>query len=184
VLACGLARVARIAYRSRCRLIVRKGNTVSLEEDIRWMRRALGLAQAAALAGEVPVGAVLVRAGEVLGEGGNSPLSGNDPTAHAEVCALRSASAAAGNYRLPGSTLYVSIEPCAMCAGALVHARVERLVFAAREPKAGVVVSNLQLLDAPFLNHRVRWEEGPLAEEAAAMMQAFFRGRRLAGSTA
>jgi tRNA(adenine34) deaminase len=157
---------------------------VSLEEDIHWMRRALALAQAAGEAGEVPVGAVLVRSGHLLGEGGNRPLSASDPTAHAEVCALRSAAAAVGNYRLPGSTLYVTVEPCAMCAGALVHARVERLVFAAREPKAGVVLSNLQLLDAPFLNHRVRWEEGPLHDEAAALMQAFFRRRRAAGSTA
>ncbi len=157
---------------------------MSLEEDIHWMRRALVLAESAARAGEVPVGAVLVRSGEVLGEGANHPLSGNDPTAHAEIRALRSAAAAVGNYRLPGSTLYVTIEPCAMCAGALVHARVERLVFAAREPKAGVVVSNLQLLDAPFLNHRLRWEEGPLAEEASGLMQAFFRGRRSGGSGA
>ena len=157
---------------------------MSLEEDIHWMRRALVLAQAAADAGEVPVGAVLVRSGELIGVGGYRPLSATVPTAHAEICALRSAAAAVGNYRLPGSTLYVSIEPCAMCAGALVHARVERLVFAAREPKAGVVLSNLQLLDAPFLNHRVRWEEGPLAEDAAALMQAFFRRRRAAGSAA
>lgn len=155
---------------------------MSLEEDIHWMRRALVLADAAARAGEVPVGAVLVRSGEVLGEGRNQPLSSRDPTAHAEICALRAASAAVGNYRLPGSTLYVSIEPCTMCAGALVHARIERLVFAAREPKAGVVVSNLQLLEAPFLNHRIRWEEGPLADEASALMQAFFRDRRRIGS--
>lgn len=157
---------------------------MSLEEDIHWMRRALMLADGAARAGEVPVGAVLVRSGEVLGEGRNQPLSSSDPTAHAEICALRAAAAAVGNYRLPGSTLYVSVEPCAMCAGALVHARVERLVFAAREPKAGVVVSHLQLLEASFLNHRVRWEEGPLADEASALMQAFFRGRRGGGSGA
>lgn len=156
--------------------------TVSLEEDIHWMRRALVLAEAAARDGEVPVGAVLVRGGVALGEGRNHPVSGNDPTAHAEIAALRAASAAAGNYRLPGSTLYVTIEPCAMCAGALVHARIERLVFAAREPKAGAVVSNLQLLSAPFLNHRVLWEEGLCTGESAALMQAFFRGRRTSGS--
>lgn len=179
-----LARNAPIAYRRlrrRFRVLV---STVSLEEDIHWMRRALTLAADAARIGEVPVGAVLVQGEDVLGEGSNHPLSGNDPTAHAEIAALRSAAAAAGNYRLPGSTLYVTIEPCAMCAGAVVHARVERLVFAAREPKAGAVVSNLCLLDAAFLNHRVRWEEGLLSEEAAAMMQAFFRARRGVGSGA
>ncbi len=157
---------------------------MSLEEDIHWMRRALALAAEAAGAGEVPVGAVLVRGGESLGEGSNRPLSACDPTAHAEIVALRAASAAAGNYRLPGSTLFVTIEPCAMCAGALVHARVERLVFAAREPKAGVVESNLRFLEAPFLNHRVRWDEGPLGDEATALMQAFFRSRRGTGSGA
>lgn len=157
---------------------------VSPEEDIHWMRRALALADNAACIGEVPVGAVIVRGGEVLGEGFNCPISRHDPSAHAEIVALRAAAGAAGNYRLPGATLYVTVEPCAMCAGALVHARVERLVFAAREPKAGAVASNLHLLGQSFLNHRVRWEEGPLAEEASARMQAFFKGRREGGSGA
>lgn len=154
------------------------------EEDVFWMRRALELAQTAARAGEVPVGAVVVRDGQMVGEGWNHPVSGVDPTAHAEIAALRAAASAVGNYRLPGSTLYVTIEPCAMCAGALVHARVERVVFAAREPRAGVVASNLRLLDADFLNHRVRWEEGPCALEAATLIREFFRGRRNAGSAA
>ena len=157
---------------------------LTAEDDTSWMRRALELAQTAARAGEVPVGAVLVRDGQMLGEGWNHPVSGADPTAHAEIAALRAAASAVGNYRLPRSTLYVTIEPCAMCAGALVHARVERVVFAAREPRAGVIASNLQLLDAAFLNHRVRWEEGPCALEAATLMQEFFRSRRKSGSAA
>ena len=155
---------------------------LAAEEDTFWMHRALELAQTAARAGEVPVGAVLVRDGQMLGEGWNHPVSGADPTAHAEIAALRAAASAVGNYRLPRSTLYVTIEPCAMCAGALVHARVERVVFAAREPRAGVVASNLELLDAAFLNHRVRWDEGPCALEAATLMQEFFRGRRQVSS--
>ncbi|MFM7275870.1 MAG: tRNA adenosine(34) deaminase TadA [Gammaproteobacteria bacterium] len=148
------------------------------EQDDRWMQRALALAQQAAAAGEVPVGAVLVREGLLLGEGWNQPIGAHDPTAHAEIVALRAATQAGANYRLPGSTLYVTIEPCAMCAGALVHARVARLVFGAREPRAGAVASNLCLLDAPFLNHRVTWEEGVCAPESAALLQGFFRARR------
>ncbi len=150
----------------------------TVDDDEHWMRRALELAHHAAAAGEVPVGAVLVRAGSVLGEGWNAPVGRCDPSAHAEIVALRAAALAAGNYRLPASTLYVTIEPCAMCAGALVHTRVARLVFAAREPRAGVVASNVGLLDQPFLNHRVAWSEGVCADEAARLMQDFFRGRR------
>jgi tRNA(adenine34) deaminase len=148
------------------------------DEDLRWMCRALELARSAQHAGEVPVGALVVRDGSLLGEGWNQPLALHDPTAHAEVVALRAAARAAVNYRLPGATLYVTIEPCAMCAGALVHARIARLVFAAREPRAGAVISNLALLDAPFLNHRVEWSEGPMAGESAALLQGFFRQRR------
>lgn len=151
----------------------------SAEEDEHWMRRALELARAGEAAGEVPVGAVLVRGGEVLGEGWNAPIGRCDPTAHAEIVALRAAANALCNYRLSGSTLYVSIEPCAMCAGALVHARVARVVFAAREPRAGAVASNLALLDAAFLNHRVAWSEGVCADDAARMMRDFFRRRRM-----
>ena len=151
----------------------------SAEEDEHWMRRALELARAGEAAGEVPVGAVLVRDGEAVGEGWNAPIGRCDPTAHAEIVALRAAASAASNYRLGGSTLYVTIEPCAMCAGALVHARVARLVFAAREPRAGAVASNLSLLDAEFLNHRVAWTEGVCADDAAQMMRDFFRRRRM-----
>lgn len=143
------------------------------------MQRALALAEAAEQNGEVPVGAVLIDAdGRVLGEGGNRVITDADPTAHAEIVALRAAAAAVGNYRLPGTTLYVTLEPCAMCAGALVHARVERVVFAARDPRAGAGGSVFQVLDHPALNHRCRVEQGPLADEAGERLRAFFRARR------
>lgn len=144
-----------------------------------WMQRALTLADRAADEGEVPVGAVVVRSGQLLGEGWNSVIGDHDPTGHAEIAALRDAARRESNYRLPGATLYVTLEPCSMCAGALVHARIELLVFAAREPKAGVVCSQCALLEAPWYNHRVRWHEGVLAEESSARLQAFFRARRL-----
>lgn len=143
-----------------------------------WMRRALALADRAANEGEVPVGAVLVRDGELLGEGWNQPISAADPTAHAEIVALRDAARVCNNYRLPGSTLYVTLEPCTMCAGAMVHARVETLVFAAREPRAGVVCSTCALLDEPWYNHRVNWLEGVLADESSSRLRAFFKARR------
>ncbi len=142
------------------------------------MRRALALADRAEEEGEVPIGAVVVRDGELLGEGWNSVISYNDPSAHAEMVALRDAAQVAGNYRLPGATLYVTLEPCTMCAGALIHARIEKLVFAAREPKAGVVCSTCALLDEPRYNHRVQWQEGVLAEDSSRRLQAFFRARR------
>lgn len=150
----------------------------TLQQHRQWMRRALELARHAASREEVPVGAVLVRDGEALGEGWNQVITAADPTAHAEIVALRAAAARVNNYRIPGSTLYVTLEPCTMCAGAMIHARVERLVFAAREPRAGVICSNCETLDAPFYNHHVQWQEGPLAEESAALLQAFFRARR------
>ncbi|MCY4426427.1 MAG: tRNA adenosine(34) deaminase TadA [Halieaceae bacterium] len=143
-----------------------------------WMKRALELAESAASANEVPVGAVLVRAGELLGEGRNQMISSNDPTAHAEQVALRNAASKQANFRLPGSTLYVTLEPCTMCVGAMLHARVEKLIFAAREPRAGVVCSRARLLDEEFYNHRIEWEEGLLADESAQLLQAFFRIRR------
>ena len=146
--------------------------------DQQWMQRALELAAAAAAADEVPVGAVLVRDEEVLGEGFNQVISTSDPTAHAENVALRQAAARLGNYRLPGSTLYVTLEPCTMCVGTLIHARVARLVFATREPRAGVVCSQASMLDQAFYNHQIIWEEGVLAEESADLLQAFFRARR------
>jgi tRNA(adenine34) deaminase len=149
-----------------------------LEQDVEYMQRALVLAGNAASLDEVPVGAVVVRDGEVIGEGWNQVISAADPTAHAECVALRDAARRCKNYRLPGSTLYVTLEPCTMCVGALVHARVERLVFAAREPRAGVVCSQAKSLDEGFYNHRVVWEEGPLAEESSALLKAFFRRRR------
>jgi tRNA(adenine34) deaminase len=142
------------------------------------MGRALALAEAAAAAGEVPIGAVLVCGGEIVGEGANSVIGSRDPTAHAEVNALRAAGQRLGNYRLPGSVLYVTLEPCTMCVGALVHARVAELVFAALEPRAGAVCSTAQLLDAPHYNHRVNWRQGPLAEESGELLRCFFRARR------
>lgn len=146
--------------------------------DVLFMQRALSLAEGAAAAGEVPVGAVLVRGDQVLAEAGNRPIASHDPTAHAEICALRTAAARAGNYRLPDTTLYVTLEPCTMCCGALVHARIGRLVFAAREPKAGAVVSTATVLDHPTLNHRVNWSEGLLAEVSARLLSDFFAARR------
>ncbi len=142
------------------------------------MGRALALAEAAAAAGEVPIGAVLVSGGEIVGEGANSVIGSCDPTAHAEVNALRAAGLRLENYRLPGSVLYVTLEPCTMCVGALVHARVAELVFAALEPRAGAVCSTAQLLDAPHYNHRVNWRQGPLAEESGERLRRFFRARR------
>lgn len=142
------------------------------------MRRALQLADRAAELGEVPVGALLVCGEEVLGEGWNQVITAADPTAHAEVVALRAAARLVGNYRLPGATLFVTLEPCAMCAGAMVHARITELVFAATEPKAGVVCSRARLLQEPWFNHRVSWRGGVLAEESTARLQAFFRARR------
>ena len=147
-------------------------------EHEQWMRRALALADRAENEGEVPIGAVVVRDGSLLGEGWNQVIGAVDPTAHAEIVALRDAARASGNYRLPGAILYVTLEPCTMCAGALVHARIERLVFAAREPRAGVVCSTCRLLDEPWYNHRVDWLEGVLADDSAARLRAFFQSRR------
>lgn len=147
-------------------------------EDQRWMERALVLARQAAANGEVPVGAVLVRDGVEIGTGSNSPISQCDPTAHAEIRAIRDAASRFGNYRLPGSTLYVTLEPCTMCAGALVHARISRLVFGAREPKAGVIVSTRRALDDTFLNWRVAVTEGILADACSRELTNFFAAQR------
>ncbi len=144
----------------------------------RWMLQALALADRAAELDEVPVGALVVRDDEVLGEGWNQVISASDPSAHAEIVALRAAARKVGNYRLPGAVLYVTLEPCAMCAGAMVHARIAELVFAATEPRAGVVCSRGALLDEPWLNHRVCWQGGVLAPASASKLQAFFRARR------
>lgn len=148
------------------------------ELDLRFMERALSLAQQAADAGEVPVGAVLVSDGQIIGEGWNQPIQACDASAHAEVVALRQAGKQQGNYRLPGATLYVTIEPCTMCVGALIHARVERVVFGATEPKGGALVSQLQLMRQSHWNHRLQFEGGVEAERAAALLQAFFKKRR------
>lgn len=142
------------------------------------MREALALARQGFTQGEVPVGAVLVREASILGKGFNQPVGLCDPTAHAEMQALRDAARRAQNYRLPDTTLYVTIEPCAMCFGAIVHARVSRIVYGASEPKAGVIVSRLRLPELSHWNHIVHCEGGVLAEEAAQLMQTFFRMRR------
>jgi len=142
------------------------------------MRLALDLAREAEAAGEVPVGAVAVLDDRVIGRGRNSPISMNDPTAHAEMLALREASAAIGNYRLEGVTLYSTLEPCAMCAGALVAARVSRLVFGARDLRFGAVRSKFRLADSEVLNHRLEIVEGTLGAECAELMQRFFARRR------
>ena len=152
---------------------------MSLEADQAFMRRALELAQCAEQAGEVPVGALVVAEYEIIGEGWNRPISSHDPTAHAEIVALRAAADACRNYRLPGTTLYVTLEPCVMCAGAIVHARVDRVIYAATDPRSGAAGSAFDLLpsDQRF-NHYTRCEGGLLAEESAAMLRAFFRARR------
>lgn len=146
--------------------------------DIDFMREAIALARQGAELGEVPVGAVLVRDGRIIGRGFNRPISSNDPSAHAEMVALREAAAADNNYRLPGTTLYVTLEPCTMCSGLLVHSRISRLVFGASEPRSGAVVSRSQVLDQPWLNHRVQVEGGVLAQECGEVLTAFFRARR------
>jgi tRNA(adenine34) deaminase len=152
---------------------------MSESDDIRCMQRALELADRAAAAGEVPVGAVIADArGEIIAEGWNQPITACDPTAHAEVVALRAAARKLNNYRLPGTTLYVTIEPCTMCAGALLHSRIERLVIAAPEPKAGAIVSQSRILDAPYCNHRVQYELGMCGEQAAEKISRFFQQRR------
>lgn len=146
--------------------------------DSHWMERALALAERAAAEGEVPVGAVVVRDGEVIGEGWNRPVSDKDPTAHAEIIALRQAAQRLGNYRLTGASLYVTLEPCLMCAGALVHARITRLVFGANDPKRGAVDSTCHALETPGLNHRIEVTGGVLARRCGERLQAFFRERR------
>ena len=146
--------------------------------DDYWMRRALDLAERARSEGEVPVGAVLVMDDDCIGEGWNRPISAHDPTAHAEIAALRAGATRLGNYRLPGATLYVTLEPCAMCAGAIILARIKRLVYAAADPKAGAAGSVFNILQSSQLNHRVELASGILEKEAATLLQTFFRERR------
>ena len=146
--------------------------------DLDLMTAALAEAHAAEAAGEVPVGAIIVRAGEIIGRGQNRVLRDSDPTAHAEIVAMREAGRSLANYRLTDCTLYATLEPCAMCAGAILHARIARLVYAAADPKAGACGSILSVMNHPQLNHRVEVDAGLLADECSAILTAFFRARR------
>jgi tRNA(adenine34) deaminase len=150
----------------------------TVERDAAFMGVALALARAAAARGEVPVGAVVVRGGVVVGRGGNAPIEASDPTAHAEIAALREAARTLGNYRLPGCELYATLEPCAMCAGAIMHARIARLVFGARDPKTGACGSVIDLFAEPRLNHHAAVVAGVRADECAALLSDFFAARR------
>ena len=148
------------------------------DADSAWMRIALELARKAEAAGEVPVGAVVVKDGAIIGRGWNHPISAKDPTAHAEIIAMREAAQTLGNYRLLDTTLYVTLEPCAMCAGAMVHARVQRLVFGAADPRAGAAGSVFDIVRAPALNHQMQVTGGVLVEECGALLKRFFTERR------
>ncbi len=148
------------------------------ERDHYWMQRAIQLAEQAAQAGEVPIGALLVLNDEVVGEGYNRPIREHDPTAHAEIVALRDAASRIGNYRLLDTTLYVTLEPCMMCAGAMVHARIKKLIYGATDPKAGAVVSKVNLLEQTFLNHRVEHAGGLLSDTCGHLLSQFFKCRR------
>ncbi|MCY3768118.1 MAG: tRNA adenosine(34) deaminase TadA [Gammaproteobacteria bacterium] len=148
------------------------------ETDEQYMSRAIELARRASSMGEVPVGAVLVQAGKIVGEGFNQSISNHDPCGHAEIGALQSAGRRVRNYRLPGSTLYVTMEPCIMCAGAIVHARVQRLVFSVHDARSGAAGSLVNLVQSGFLNHQCTVESGILREESLKLIQDFFRSRR------
>jgi tRNA(adenine34) deaminase len=154
------------------------------EIDQQWMRHAIRLAQRAEDSGEVPVGAVLVKNNQCLAEGWNTPISSHDPTAHAEITAIRQAGFALNNYRLTGATIYVTLEPCVMCMGAISHARIDRLVFGAFDPKRGAVCSALHLTDAVFLNHKVDWQGGMLEAVCADLLRSFFKAKRKKNSRA
>ncbi|MBF8779884.1 nucleoside deaminase [Pseudomonas fulva] len=158
-----------------------RAQVIDRSGDQQFMRLALALAAEGAAMGEVPVGAVLVQHGQVIGQGFNRPISDSDPSAHAEMVAIRAAARAASNYRLPGSTLYVTLEPCSMCAGLIVHSRIARVVYGALEPKAGVVQSQGQFFTQGFLNHRVLYEGGVLAQECGQILSEFFMARRARG---
>ncbi|MEO6928469.1 MAG: tRNA adenosine(34) deaminase TadA [Casimicrobiaceae bacterium] len=152
--------------------------TAAPASDARWMGEALALARTAGERGEVPVGAVVVRDGAIVGRGGNAPIAHSDPTAHAEIAALRDAARTLGNYRLVDCTLYVTLEPCAMCAGAMLHARIARLVFGARDPKTGAAGSIIDLFAEPRLNHHAAVVGGVCDVECGALLSAFFAARR------
>ena len=147
-------------------------------DDAGYMAEALALARAAGDRGEVPVGAIVVRDGAIVGRGGNAPIAANDPTAHAEIAALREAAGALGNYRLPGCELFVTIEPCAMCAGAIIHARIGRVVFGAPDPKTGACGSVIDLFAEPRLNHHATAVGGVLADDCGGLLARFFAERR------
>jgi tRNA(adenine34) deaminase len=151
---------------------------MSSAEDIGYMAEALVLARAAQSRGEVPVGAIVVRDGAIVGRGGNAPIAANDPTAHAEIAALREAARALGNYRLPGCALYVTLEPCAMCAGAILHSRISRLVFGASDPKTGACGSVIDLFAEARLNHHATAEGGVLADQCGKLLSEFFADLR------
>lgn len=148
------------------------------DADEQWMRHALSLADHAEAADEVPVGSVIIRDDEVIGEGWNAPISLHDPTAHAEIAAIRAASARLNNYRLTDATLYVTLEPCSMCAGAIIHARIGRVVFGAADPKTGAAGSVFEILGTDRLNHQVAVTGGVLGEECGERLRQFFRSRR------
>jgi len=157
-------------------------STVHTREEY-WMQQALQQAQQAASAGEVPVGCVVVHNDFCIGTGFNQPISAQDPTAHAEIVALRQAAGHLRNYRLPQATLYVTIEPCTMCVGAMIHARLGTLVFGATEPRAGAVCSHFQLLDTTVYNHRIEYTSGILADQCSQLMTDFFQQRRKPAAT-
>ena len=150
-----------------------------MKKDLLFMQRALKQANDAANLGEVPVGAVLTLNDEIIAEDHNRSISLNDPSAHAEINVIRKGAELMGNYRLTNTSLYVTLEPCMMCCGALVHARIDNLIFSAADPKSGAVISNLNLLEAEFLNHNVSFKQGPLIEESSDLLKCFFRERRL-----
>ena len=154
-------------------------DAAEIAQDEHWMRQALGAAREAQARGEVPVGTCIVSDGKLLSVSGNRTRTDCDPTAHAEIVALRDASRIAGNYRLTGVDVYSTIEPCAMCAGALVQARVKRLIYGARDERAGAVESRFRICDTDFLNHRIEIAEGVLENECRALMQEFFKSRRI-----
>lgn len=146
--------------------------------DAYWMAKALAMARHAQAQDEVPVGAVVVQDNQLLAEGWNQPITSHDPTAHAEIIALRAAAKVLKNYRVLNTTLYVTLEPCAMCIGAILHARVSRLVFGANDPRAGAIQSVFKIANEPRLNHRIDWQGGIMAEECGDILRSFFRNRR------
>jgi tRNA(adenine34) deaminase len=167
-------------WESRTRMTTMATDAASAQQlvDDAMMAEALALAHAAGERGEVPVGAIVVRDGTIVGRGGNAPIVGNDPTAHAEIAALRDAARTLANYRLPGCTLYVTLEPCAMCAGAIMHARIARLVFGARDPKTGACGSVIDLFAERRLNHHAQVTSGVRADECGTLLSQFFAARR------